>query len=290
MERISRGFRLARASWSVVAEERHLLWLPIISMAASLVIVVVFSLGIWGIGIPEEGESLSLAAWILMFVMYVLLSFVSFFCSAVVIGAATEKMDGREASLRVGYAMAKAHAGEIFVWSLVNATVGMLLRAIQERLGILGQLLGGLLGVAWTVLTFFVVPVMLFEDATAIDAIRRSARLFRERWGEQFIGAGAIGLAMFLIVLVVSIPLGLFAAAVPVVGIPLFVLAVLAIVAAGTACSGVFNAALYRYAVGGTAAGVFSREDLDAAFRPRRGKADDRPPVPPPPPPPPPAP
>jgi hypothetical protein len=248
--------------------------------------VLVFALGIWGIGIPERGESLSPAAYLLMFVMYVLLSFVSFFCSAVVIGAATEKMDGREASLGAGWAIAKAHAGEIFVWSLVNATVGMILRAIQERLGILGQLLGGLLGVAWTVLTFFVVPVMLFEDATAIDAVKRSARLFRERWGEQFIGAGAIGLALFVIVLVASIPLGMLAVAVPPVGIPLAVLVLLAIVAAGSACQGVFNAALYRYAVGGQAAGVFSREDLDAAFRPRRGKADDRPPTPPMPPPP----
>ena len=286
MERITRGFRLARASWSVVAEERQLLWLPIISMAISLVIVLVFALGIWGIGIPDQGESLSPAAYLLMFVMYVLLSFVSFFCSAVVIGAATEKMDGREASLGAGWAIAKEHAGEIFVWSLVNATVGMILRAIQERLGIVGQLLGGLLGVAWTVLTFFVVPVMLFEDVTAIDAVKRSARLFRERWGEQFIGAGAIGLALFVVVLVASIPLGMLAVVVPPVGIPLAVLVLLAIVAAGSACQGVFNAALYRYAVGGQAAGVFSRDDLDAAFRPRRGKADDRPPTPPMPPPP----
>ena len=286
MDRITRGFRLARASWSVVAEERQLLWLPIISMAISLVIVLVFALGIWGIGIPDQGESLSPAAYLLMFVMYVLLSFVSFFCSAVVIGAATEKMDGREASLGAGWAIAKEHAGEIFVWSLVNATVGMILRAIQERLGIVGQLLGGLLGVAWTVLTFFVVPVMLFEDATAIDAVKRSARLFRERWGEQFIGAGAIGLALFVVVLIASIPLGMLAVAVPPVGIPLAVLVLLAIVAAGSACQGVFNAALYRYAVGGQAAGVFSRDDLDAAFRPRRGKADDRPPTPPMPPPP----
>ena len=111
-------------------------------------------------------------------------------------------------------------------------------------------------------------------------------RLFRERWGEQFIGAGAIGLALFVIVLVASIPLGMLAVAVPPVGIPLAVLVLLAIVAAGSACQGVFNAALYRYAVGGQAAGVFRREDLDAAFRPRRGTADDRPPTPPMPPPP----
>ena len=79
--------------------------------------------------------------------------------------------------------------------------------------------------------------------------------------------------------LVVSIPLALFAVAVRRVGIPLAVLALLAIVGRRLArAQGVFNAALYRYAVGGQAAGVFSREDLDAAFRPRRGKADDRPP------------
>jgi hypothetical protein len=280
MGAITRGLRLARVSWSVVAQERQLLWLPIISMAASLVIVAVFGAGIWGIGLPDEND-VGLEYYLVGFVLYVMLSFVSFFFSAAVIAAATEKMDGRPASVSSGLRIAWAHAGEIFVWSLINATVGMVLRAIQERLGLLGRLLGGLLGVLWSVITFFVVPVMLFEDATAVSAVKRSASLFRQRWGEQFIGNGAIGIAFFLAGVVVALPLVLLAAAVPPIGIPIAILAMLALMAAGAACSGVFNAALYRYAIGGEAAGVFSREDLDAAFRPKRGQIDTRPPMPP---------
>lgn len=280
MGAITRGLRLARASWSVVAEERQLLWLPILSMAASLVIIAVFAAGIFGIGLPDENE-VGLEYYLIGFVLYVLLSFVAFFFGAAVIAAATEKMDGRPASVTTGLRIAWGHAGEIFVWSLINATVGMLLRAIQERLGLLGRIVGGLIGVLWSVITFFVVPVMLFEEATAVAAVKRSAALFRQRWGEQFIGSGAIGIAFFLVAVVAAVPLALLIAAAPPIGIPIAVLALLALSAAGSACSGVFNAALYRYAVGGQAAGVFSREDLDAAFRPKRGEIDARPPMPP---------
>lgn len=154
MGAITRGLRLARASWSVVAEERQLLWLPILSMAASLVIIGVFAAGIFGIGLPDENE-VGIEHYLIGFVLYVLLSFVSFFFGAAVIAAATEKMDGEPASLSSGLKIAWAHAGEIFVWSLINATVGMVLRAIQERLGLLGRIVGGLIGVLWSVITFF---------------------------------------------------------------------------------------------------------------------------------------
>jgi hypothetical protein len=274
MGSIARGFRLARASWAVVMQDRQLMWLPLLSLLASLVVLGVFALGLVGIGLPDAEDDVGPAAYLLGFVLYVALSFVAIFFNAAVIGAATERLEGREASISIGLALARRHLGQIFVWAVITATVGMILRTIQERAGMLGRIVGGLLGVAWNAITFFVVPVMLYEPLTATEAIKRSASIFKERWGEQFVGNGAIGIAVFLIGVAVAIPLVLVTSVAPVVGIPLLVLAVLALAAAGAACSGVFNAALYRYATTGDPSGAFSAEDLNASFKPRRGFRD----------------
>lgn len=271
MGSIARGFRLAKASWGVVRQDRELIVLPLISFLCSLVVMAVFALGALGVGLPAEGESASPALYVLLFVMYVALSFVTIFFNAAVIGTAMKRLKGEAATLRDGLALARAHLGAIFVWALITATVGMVIRTLQERSGILGRIVFGLIGFAWTVLTYFVVPVLLYEEVGVGDAIKRSGSIFRQRWGEQFIGNATIGLAIFLISIPVLLVGGLLAAAVPVVGIPLLVVAFGALMAVGAACSGVFNAALYRYATTGESSGAFSIEDMNASFRPRRG-------------------
>lgn len=283
MGAIGRGFRLARVSWSVVAQERQLLVLPMLSFVASLALIAVFALGIAGIGLPDSPDDVGAGLYLLAFLLYVAISFVTIFFNAAVIGAATERLEGREASLTIGLALARRHVGQIFVWAVVTATVGMVLRAIQERAGLLGRIVAGIVGIAWNAITFFVVPLVLYEPVDAIEAIKRSASLFRTRWGEQFTGNVTIGLAVALVGLAVSIPGIALAMAAPVVGLPIVVVTIGLVAAAGSACTGVFNAALYRYAVTGDAAGPFTRADLDAAFKPKRGHADPRPPLPPPP-------
>jgi hypothetical protein len=277
MNSISRGFRLAKASWGVVRDDRELLWLPIVSFLCSLVVVAVFALGIVGIGIPKQGESVNPAIYVLGFLLYVALAFVSIFFNAAVIGTAMKRLKGEPATIKDGLALARQHIGKIFVWAIVTATVGMILRTLQERAGLIGRILLGLVGIAWTVLTFFVVPVLLYEDVSVGAAIKRSGSIFRQRWGEQFIGNATIGIAIFLIAIPVVLVGGLIAAAVPVVGIPLLVIAVGALMAVGGACTGVFNAALYRYATTGESSGAFTEEDMAGSFRPRRGRSGSTP-------------
>jgi hypothetical protein len=271
MGALSRGFRLTKASWSMVRQDHQLLLLPLISFLCSLVVVGVFALGAFGIGIPEEGERLSPAMYVLLFVMYVVLSFITIYFNAAVIGTAMERLKGEDATIRDGLALARQHLGQIIVWALITATVGMILRVLQERAGLLGRLVLGVIGVAWTVITFFVVPVILYEPVSAPGAIKRSASIFRQRWGEQFTGQATIGIVLFLVGIVVALVGGLITAVVPVVGIPLLVIALGVLAAIGAACTGVFNAALYRYATTGEASGAFTVEDMNSSFRPRGG-------------------
>lgn len=271
MGSISRGFRLARASWVVVKNDRELLWLPVISFLSSLVVMAIFGLGMVGIGLPKAGEAPSPGIYVLGFLLYVALAFVSIFFNAAVIGTAMRRLRGEEARISDGLALARQHVGKILAWAVVTATVGMVLRTLQERAGLLGRILIGLVGVAWSVLTFFVVPVLLYEPVGVGESIKRSAAIFRERWGEQFVGNATIGLAIFLVSIPVAVVGAMLAAAWPVIGFPVLVVAIGALMAVGAACSGVFNAALYRYATTGETSGAFDEADLNASFRPRRG-------------------
>lgn len=281
MNSISRGFRLAKASWQVVREDRELLWLPVISFFCSLIVMAVFALGALGIGLPENQSSqISPALYVLGFVMYVALAFVSIYFNAAVIGTAMKRLQGEDASIHDGLALARQHIGKIFVWAVITATVGMILRSLQERAGILGRIVLGIVGIAWTVLTFFVVPVLLFEPVGVGDAIKRSGSIFRQRWGETFVGNGTIGIAIFLVSIPVLIVGGLIATVVPALGIVLLVVAIGILMAIGSATTGVFNAALYRYATTGETSGAFTQEDMAASFRPKRGGGGGLPPMP----------
>ncbi len=270
MGSIGRGLRLVKASWSVIKADRELLLLPVFSFALILVVAVVFGLGAFGIGLPEQGRDPSPALYVLGFLFYVATSFVAIFFNAAVIGTAMKRLKGEEARISDGLALAREHLGAIFVWAVVTATVGMILRMIQERVGILGRIIVGLLGVAWNVLTFFVVPVLLYEPVGVGGSIKRSASLFKQRWGEQFVGNATIGFVLFLagvLVAAVAVALGML---VPALGVVVGIVGILALAAVGSALSGVFNAALYRYATTGEASGAFTEEDLSASFRPRR--------------------
>lgn len=272
MNAFSRGLRLAMASWSVVRQDRQLLVLPILSFLCSVVVTAVFAAGIWGVGLPES-DRLEPVHYVILFVLYVALAFVTIFFNAAVIGTAMERLRGRDATIADGLRLAREHLGEIFLWAVVTATVGMILRSLAERFGFVGRIVLSLIGAAWNVVTFFVVPVLLYEEVGVGQGIKRSASLFRQRWGEEFVGNGAIGIVVFLAALVVGgVAFALGAIAIP-LGIVVGVVGLGALLAIGAACSGVFNAALYRYATTGEASGAFSIEDLSSSFRPkgRRG-------------------
>jgi len=146
----------------------------------------------------------------------------------------------------------------------------LILRSLEERFGWLGDLIVGLIGVAWGAITFFVVPVILFEPLGVIESVKRSGSIFKQRWGETFVGQGALGFAMFLLALPVIAVAVLIGMASPVAAAIIGGLLLAGLIAVGSALSGIYNAALYRYATEGQASGAFSPEDLNSAFRPKR--------------------
>lgn len=275
MERISRGFRLIGASWQVLKADRELMVLPVISFIATALVAASFFAAAWGFGLPADGESPQVLHYVLMGLFYFTASFIAIFFNAAVIGAATIRLKGGDPTVSDGIRLARERIGKIAGWAALTASVGLVLRALEERAGFLGRIVIAIVGAAWSAVTFFVVPVLLFEELDTVASVKRSAQIFKSRWGEQFTGNVSIGLAMFLI----AIPLIAVVAALGVVAWPLAVLVgVLAfglLGAAGAALSGIFNAALYRFATTGETGGAFTEDDLRGAFRAKRGGPPD---------------
>jgi Family of unknown function (DUF6159) len=268
--RLGRSFRLLGASWQLLKADKELLVLPLVS----LVFILIATAGIFGLawagGLGRERETLTALDYVYLFILYFVTYFIGIFFNAAVVGAATIRLRGGNPTIRDGLRMAASKTGKIAGWAAISATVGLILRSLEQRLGFLGDLIVGLIGVAWSVITFFVVPVILFEPLGVIESVKRSGSIFKQRWGETFVGQGAIGLAMILLALPVIGVAVLIGMASTVAGVVVGGLALAVLTAVGSALSGVYNAALYRYATDGQAAGAFDSADLQQSFRPKR--------------------
>jgi hypothetical protein len=204
------------------------------------------------------------ASWLLvpLFIAYYIVAFfVSIFFNAAVIGAATIRLNGGNPTLGDGLRIARENIGRIFVWAVFAGTVAMVLRAIQQRTGLLGRIVLGLVGVAWSLATYFVVPVLIYEKLGPWAAVKRSAHIFRTTWGETLVGGFSMGIIFFLMALAGLLPILLGAAIAGISGLIVGVLVavvywvILGLVA--SASSSILIAALYRYATTGKVAEDF---------------------------------
>ena len=198
-----------------------------------------------------------------------------FFFNTALVGAAMIRLEGGDPTVADGLRIARSKLGVILGYAAIAATVGLLLKAASERAGAVGKILIGLLGMAWTVGTFLVVPILVTRDVGPIDAVKESMTLLKRTWGENVAGNVGIGLAFGLLttlVVVASIALVIGAAAIgggklALVAIVLAVVAIAGVAVVQAALSGVYSAAVYRYAVDGEAPQGFAGDQLQAAFR-----------------------
>ncbi len=275
LEKFQRSWALVKASAAVLRSDKELMLFPVISGMCTLVVLATFLLpmsvfggfsGSWGFGAIAVGL-------LFYFCQY---SVIIFFNCALV-AAAMIRLDGGDPGLGDGLRAARARLPAILGYAAIAATVGVLLQSLRNREGnILVRLFGGLLGAAWTLATFLVVPVLVSRDVGPIEALKESVRLLKRTWGENAIGNVGIGAAFGLIstvTIVAGIALTVLAAkawlglAILVGG--LFAIAVLLLGVVQSALGGVYSAVLYRYANTGEAPAGFQPAALEQAFRAR---------------------
>src|SRR4051794_30985585 len=277
-DRIGRSIDLAKASFGVLRSDKELLLFPFVSFIALVLVSIVFVIpfiAAGGISDATEGK-VNIASYIVLFLFYLVTYTVTFFFQTGLVGAALIRLDGGDPTLRDGFRIAVSRLPQIIGYALIAATVGMILRLIAQRTGFIGAIVIGIIGFAWNVATFLVVPVLAVENVGPIEAVKRSGSLLRRTWGEQLIGNFGIGLifgvgmlavlvlggALVFVALQVSIAL-----AIGTVVALVLVLAVIGLISA--AVSGIYVASLYRYATKGDAGTLFSADALSGAFRQR---------------------
>ena len=282
-ERLSRSWQLVKASGSVLMEDKELLVFPLVSSIASLFVVACFALPVIGMGALDglsggRHGGISTGAYLVGFLFYLSQYFVIFFFNAALVGAAMIRLDGGNPTVGDGLRVAASKAGSIFGYAFIAATVGMILRAIQERVGFVGKIIVSLLGTGWTLATFLVVPVLVARNVGPVDAVKESAALLKKTWGENVIGQAGLGVAFFLIQFsVITCGVLLVVAAAFTGNGPLIILTVLLAIALviltaliHSALSGIYAAALYRYASGSEQTQGFDSNSLRLAFVPAK--------------------
>ncbi|MBI5930038.1 MAG: hypothetical protein HY862_12060 [Chloroflexi bacterium] len=279
MQRFSRGLDLVKASVGVLRADKELLIFPIISAIAIFLVSIGFIIPSFLAGAIDK-DGIGVAGYIVLFFYYLVVYTIGIFSSTAIVGAAMMRLKGQDPTVQDGINIAKSHLGDIIGYAAISAIVGMVLRAIEERSGLIGDIVAGIIGAVWSIATFLVVPVMIVEGLGPIEAIKRSASLLKQTWGEQIAGNFSIGIVFMLLFLVVLIPgiiLLMIAASISVVlavlvGIVL-AMAIAALIAIQSAISGIFTAAVYLYATNTVPSNpYFSQDVLQSAFVPKKGK------------------
>lgn len=259
LQRIASGWRLALASLVEIKRDPILLFFPFVSGIALLLIGGLYISAIWGSDLK----------WWEFVPLYFGTTLVGVFSNATVMAAVSMRFDGEQPTIDAAVRLTLSKLPKLLVWTAVSTTVGLAIRVGEGRLPFFGQVMASLVGIAWSVITFLIVPVLLFEELGIKSGVRRSADLVRARWGEAAVGNISITALTMVMLFVATVMSFIFMSYSVHLGLIAWVASVVTIILTSQAMQSVFIAALYRYAVGDNATGSFSTHDLGMAFRPR---------------------
>lgn len=276
-----RSWEITKLSFGVIGKDKEMLWFPILSGIFSIlfILAILFPTIIVGFLAGDQIQG-GIYELLILFVIYLGLAFIATFFNVATVYTAKKRFEGGDATFSESLKFAFSKLWIIFLWAIVSAIVGIILRLIEmaaERSGKIGEIvltiIRGLLGAAWGIVTVFVIPILVYKGHTPIDAIKESTKTIKKTWGESLIRAFGLGaIEMLLIVLGVVLTIVLFIVSIPLgTGVMLTVLSlgiifVLAVIIIFTTLNNIYNTALYVYAETGKIPNGFNKEVLAHAF------------------------
>jgi hypothetical protein len=276
-KKIENSWALLKASVAVLRADKELIVFPIVSTIAVLVVTASFALPMLFAGIGDTllvGDT-QILGFIVGFAFYVVQYFVIIFANSALVGAAMIRLRGGDPTVSDGFRIALERVGSILVYAIISATVGMILRIISERGKGVGQIVSSIVGLAWNLATYLVVPVLVVEGVTPLEALKRSANYLKRTWGEQIAGNFSVGIIFglaVLLVILIAIPVFYLvilteSLVLIVLTAVLFVLVFVFLALINSTLTGIYVAAVYRYAAEGETGSFFDEEMVQGAFR-----------------------
>ena len=295
--RIKTGWLLFKESLKVLKSDKMLTRYVFMNAVFSILLVIIYAIAL-GVGGKHFSTSttvngttnfnLTPLGYILTFVYYILAYFIFNLYMAGLAANVLDMFSGNKKDY--GYYMKKARskAGPLFVFSLIEATIGLLLRAIAERSRLLGRIVIAIIGAAWSVSRLFVVPIIVSSDENPIEAIKDSTKLLISTWGENIVGRVSMGGAVFLLTFAIFIPIAVIVLAISggiggsagiFVGGFIFLVCLLIYSLIIATASNILNTTLFYYAKFRQIPPVFDADLLNSVFihkKERKSKANDQ--------------
>lgn len=276
-----RSWEITKLSFNVMKQDKELLAFPILATIFSLVFIaaMLFPSFLTGL-ISLDAQNIGISGYAVLFSVYFGLAFIATFFNVCVVYTAKKRFESGNATFGESINFALSRISLIFLWSAVSATVGIILRLIDEmaeRAGRSGQILlyitRSILGMVWSIVTLFVIPGMVYYNLSPFDAIKKSAAVLKKTWGESLIRYYGLGLVQFLFIIigiVLFIPLFMVLSAVGIFGIMAAIIAgilyfLIVILVFGIA-NQIFNTALFVYADSGKIPSGYNKEIMEHAF------------------------
>jgi hypothetical protein len=255
-------------SFKVLKENKQLIIFPILSGLSLLMIIgsfVVITLVAADWNFTNVSRPNSFENYAVIFLFYIVNYFIVVYFNTALIHCTTLYFKGEEVTVRKGLDFSFSRIGAIFSWALFAGTVGTILKIVQDNLGSLGKFVIGLVGVAWSIATFFAVPVVAYENLGPIGAFKRSLQLMKEKWGESLSAGFSFGLIQFLGIIIIAMIAFLGALIHPIVGIIIGVLGISLLFAIISATQSIFISAVYHN-ISGDPVEHYNQQFIDNLF------------------------
>ncbi|MEJ2757444.1 MAG: DUF6159 family protein [Anaerolineales bacterium] len=277
-QRLANSWELVKASFRVLQQDKELLVFPILSTFGVVLVTLgfIFPFLIGNLFDTVFSGQNQIAGFLVIAAYYVVQYAVIFFANTALVGAAMIRLEGGDPTVRDGLEIAARNFASILGYALIAATVGMILRSASERSKGLGRFVVSLLGTAWNVATYLVVPVLAVEGIGPIESVKRSASLLKQTWGEQIagnIGIGGLTVLVIIGILVMGGALGagiayLELGIIPIIIVGVFTVMLLVIVGlVSSTLNSIYTAAVYQYATTGKSGQFFDPQLVENAFR-----------------------
>ncbi len=202
-DKMANGWEISKLSFRVLKANKSLIIFPLLSGISLLFILGMFFVGIasalgWNFDNLDIRSSNLVYRYGLIFLVYLINYAVIMFFNMALMHCAKLYFQGEEATVAKGLQFSWSRIGAILAWSAFAATVGLILKVIQDNVGWVGKIITGLIGVVWSVATFFTVPIIAYENVSPWQALKRSSSMMKDKWGESLGATFSFGLVHFL--------------------------------------------------------------------------------------------